>query len=119
MTLNILGTKYTVRRVAYGKDPTMTEGGLAGYCNGISKKIVLVDGSTVPDWADEPPETIAAMERETLRHEIIHAYLDESGLCDSANPTEAAWSKNEEMVDWFAIQWPKISKTFAAAGCAE
>ena len=46
-----------------------------------------------------------------LRHEIIHAFLNESGLSDSSNSVEA-WAKNEEMVDWFAIQSPKIFKVF-------
>ena len=27
------------------------------------------------------------------------------------------WARNEEMVDWFAIQWPKLSKAFKEAGC--
>ena len=50
--------------------------------------------------------------KETLRHEIIHAFFNESGLQDSANKFDGAWSKNEEMIDWFAIQPPKIFKLF-------
>ena len=42
-----------------------------------------------------------------LRHEIIHAFLFESGLeCNSLKTYN--WAENEEMVDWFAIQSPKI-----------
>lgn len=46
-----------------------------------------------------------------LRHEIIHAYLIESGLNENANSVEH-WSINEEMVDWFALQAEKIFKTY-------
>lgn len=47
-----------------------------------------------------------------LRHEIMHAFLNESGLSDSSNRFDGAWAKNEEMVDWLAIQSPKIFSTF-------
>ena len=46
-----------------------------------------------------------------LRHEIIHAYLVESGLNENANSSEN-WATNEEMVDWFAVQSEKIFKTY-------
>ncbi len=50
--------------------------------------------------------------KKTLRHEIMHAFLNESGLSDSSNRFDGAWAKNEEMVDWLAIQAPKIFSTF-------
>lgn len=48
---------------------------------------------------------------EILRHEIIHAFLYKSGLDGSSGYAEN-WAANEEMVDWFAIQSPKIFKVF-------
>lgn len=45
-----------------------------------------------------------------LRHELIHAFLFESGLgycCE--------WAMNEEMVDFFARNWNKITKIFNEA----
>ena len=47
----------------------------------------------------------------TITHEIIHCYLEESGLGDNSGVYNYGWAVNEEMVDWFAIQWPKIAKT--------
>jgi hypothetical protein len=38
------------------------------------------------------------------RHEVIHAFLCESGLLHNSD-----WATDEEMVDWFAIQLPKIN----------
>ena len=48
--------------------------------------------------------------QETLRHEIVHAFFNESGLKESSNGCESGWAKNEEMVDWIALQLPKIYK---------
>ena len=55
--------------------------------------------------------------KETLRHEILHAFLNESGLCSSTLCFEGGWTKNEEMIDWFAIQFPKIAKVYKECGC--
>lgn len=71
--------------------------------------------STYKGWEHEPPETIDAAQKETLRHEIVHAFFDESGLADSSSTVDGAWTKNEEMVDWIAIQGPKIYKAWKEA----
>lgn len=115
----ILGAKYTIRKVKVGQDEFMDRLQYGGYCSGVSKEIVLLDLKTVPDWANEPPEIIRRKERETLRHEVIHAFLNESGLGWNSLPLEHAWAKNEEMVDWIAIQFPKIQKVYVKLGCAE
>ncbi len=44
------------------------------------------------------------------RHEIIHAFLFESGLAENSE-----WAQNEEMVDFFAIQFPKLMEVFKNA----
>lgn len=54
--------------------------------------------------------------KSTLRHEITHAFLNESGLSDNANQYRHSWAINEEMVDWIAIQSPKIFKVFQELG---
>lgn len=51
-----------------------------------------------------------------LRHEILHAFLFESGLDASSIATYGAWAINEEMVDWFAIQSPKIFAAYQNLG---
>ena len=50
--------------------------------------------------------------KKVLRHEIVHAVFRESGLGESMY-----WGiQNEEMlVDWIAIQLPKIAETCEAA----
>ena len=53
-----------------------------------------------------------------LRHEIVHAFLFESGLAESSFSTDA-WAKNEEMIDWIAFTGPKIVAAWQKAGCME
>lgn len=115
--VKILGTTYTLRRVNFGEDAFMERMKFGGYCDGVAKEIVILNLKTLPDFADDPEEIIARRERETLRHEIIHAFFNESGLCWNSLPVEQAWAKNEEMVDWFAIQFPKMLKVFKELGC--
>lgn len=50
-----------------------------------------------------------------FRHEIMHAFLYESGL-DGQSCNVDCWAKNEEMIDWFALQSKKIFKAFKKAG---
>ncbi len=117
--VNVLGTNYTIRKVSHGQDEYMVRMHFGGYCDGTSKEIVLLDLATVPNegWNTTPKEVIKARENETLRHELIHAFLNESGLGWNTFTHDGAWAKNEEMVDWIAIQFPKISKVFIELGC--
>lgn len=119
LKIDILGTKYTLRRVDSGKDEFMEENRFCGYCADCSKEIVLLNLSSVPSWKKETEEVIRRKENETLRHEIIHAYLNESGLQWNTFAEQKAWAKNEEMIDWIAIQFPKILKTCKEVGCIE
>ena len=48
---------------------------------------------------------------EIERHELAHAFLYECGLNDSSD-----WARNEELIDWLAIQFPKIQALFEKAG---
>ena len=72
--------------------------------------------STCPCNKKETKERAYISEQQTLRHEIIHAFFDESGLQASSMQYDGAWSRNEEMVDWFAWIGPKIYKAWVEAG---
>lgn len=106
--INILGTVYTIVIKKYDEDDAFGRGNLCGYCDGVQKQIVICDLATVEMCKHESIETIRLSMNETLRHEIVHAFLDESGLASSSLNFEGGWAKNEEMIDWFAIQGPKI-----------
>lgn len=115
--INVLGTDYTLRRVDYGQDEYMEKMNFGGYCDSYAKEIVILNLKTTPEWKNDPDEVIQAKEKETIRHELIHAFLNESGLEWSSFIPDKAWAKNEEMIDWFAIQMPKMLKAFEAADC--
>lgn len=53
-----------------------------------------------------------ALVKKQTRHEIIHAFLYESGLSFNSD-----WAVNEELVDWIAIQFPKIAEVYEKLGC--
>lgn len=116
MKLNVLGVEYTVEIKRYEDEETFAQRSIDGYQDGLSKKIVCCDMSTYKGWENESPETVAEAQKQTLRHEIVHAFFYESGLADSSLHLEGAWAKNEEMVDWFALQGSKIYRAWQEAG---
>ena len=113
MIIDVLGTKYTVK-TEMPADGTL--GDNAGTCDAYAKNItineavLLLDKTIEKDLTDNP----SAFMRKVLRHEIIHAFLNESGLRENSE-----WAYNEEMVDWLAIMIPKISKCFEDSNCSE
>ena len=113
--INILGTDYEIVRKDYKDDPYFEKDGIDGYCDGYLKKIVVGNLRTFPHYENEIEGMIKQIEKQILRHEIVHAFLDESGLNDSAATYYNAWPKNEEMVDWVAWQGPKIYEAWRQA----
>lgn len=99
---NVLGTEYKLELdVPEGDDPALVMN--QGYCDCTSKSIRVKEYDMTDVLAYANPEDYL---KATVRHELIHAFLDESGL------QGCSWAGNEEMVDWFAIQFPKIVKVF-------
>lgn len=112
MKIDILGTEYRIEIHKVSEDSYMEKKGLAGYCEEENKLIVIADMSEEKYFVGMDEKAQETYRKKTLRHEITHAFLNESGLSDSSNRFDGAWAKNEEMVDWFAIQAPKIFSTF-------
>ena len=115
MQVNILGTPYEIVVKKYDEDDCFKEKSIDGYCDGFSKEIVVCDMATNEDWKDEKKQTIDVLQKQILRHEIVHAFLNESGLQANASKTENSWAYNEEMVEWIAIQGAKIYKAWKEA----
>lgn len=111
-SVNILGTEYTIKRKSYGDEPNFKNKGIDGWCNFYSKEIVYCDLYTHPNHTNESSTDIENAIKLTIRHEILHAFFNESGLSWSSQEISGPWSANEEMIDWFAIQSPKIFKTY-------
>lgn len=112
MKIDILGTEYRIEIHKVSEDSYMEKKGLAGYCEEENKLIVVADMSEEKYFVGMDEKAQEIYRKKTLRHEIMHAFLNESGLSDSSNRFDGAWAKNEEMVDWLAIQAPKIFFAF-------
>lgn len=106
---NILGTTYTIKELSVSEDPMLES--CDGYCDKTSKKIVVSKKA-----ADCNLDDFECYKRKVMRHEIIHAFLFESGLHE--NFTHSA-GHDETYVDWIAAQYPKIAAVFQTVGCAE
>lgn len=107
MTIDILGTAYDV---AYIDKPPQGLDDCAGYIDPTAREIRIV--RQVPELG--AVKDLRNLERQTLRHEIIHAYLHECGLAHNSMSVDA-WAVNEEMVDWFAAMASRMIKTFKEA----
>lgn len=111
MKVNVLGMEYeTYRRDATEDKKLETRD---GYMDSSTKEIVI--SNLKPD--DDSKKDLESYIKSVLRHEIIHAFLYESGLDVCAKNEFGSWATNEEMVDWIAIQFPKILKAFQEVGC--
>ena len=106
MKVSILGTKYTIRFVPEEEDEALKD--YDGYCDETAKEIVVKQYKR-----GEPccKKHLELQEQKNHRHEIIHAFLFESGLAENSE-----WAQNEEMVYWIAKQAPKLLKAWQEAG---
>lgn len=100
MKLNILGTEYMV---IFDKEETNKHiVNCDGYCDFTTKKIYIRDDLVEQGYEHE---NLTEFQNRCLRHEIVHAFMYESGL-----DTSSEWGRNETLIDWIAIQIPKMSK---------
>ena len=112
--VSILGAKYTIifkNDEDVCADMEAELGSCGGYCSAASREIVIANLDKSIDSETEKAET----RKLNLRHEIVHAFLNESGLGYNSKASDC-WAKNEEMVDWMAIQGPKIWKAWQEVG---
>ena len=108
MKINILGAEYTL--TVCSEDEDLRLKGMDGLTDETTKELLV---ESYEKSKDEPnsKKNLQVQINKVKRHEIIHAFLFESGLAENS-----AWAQNEEMVDFFAIQFPKLLKAFETAG---
>lgn len=114
--VNILGTEYTIEKRKKSDDKILKENNYCGYCCVDEPLIVIADADEEEYFPCYTEDEKKAFYKVTLRHELVHAFLNESGLQASSNKFDDAWARNEEMIDWFAIQFPKIAKVYSELG---
>ncbi|SHK31315.1 hypothetical protein [Hespellia stercorisuis] len=110
MKVKILGVKYKIVIATANEKPKLKK--CDGYMDHSVREIVV--GKFEP--SKNSMEDLKSYTKKVMRHEIIHAFLYESGLWNNSGNVEA-WGQSEEMTDWIAIQSPKFFKAFSEAGC--
>ena len=80
-----------------------------GFTDFHTKEIYIHDN--IEKETNDSCKNLIDFKNKVIRHEILHAFLYESGLRENSNNT-MAWAENEEMVDWIAIQFPKLLKVY-------
>lgn len=111
MKVDILGTEYTIEYRSISEDSELD--GIDGYHDPSVNLIVIAEMQREKNSKKD----LKAYQKSVLRHEIIHAFLYQSGLDSCSFAYNGAWAQSEEMIDWFAIQFPKILKVFQEANC--
>lgn len=107
MKINVLGTEYTMTVCGENEDSRLAE--FDGLTDETTKELLV---ESYEKDRDDPncKKNLQVQINKVKRHEIIHAFLFESGLAENSE-----WAQNEEMVDFFAIQFPKLLEAFKAA----
>lgn len=106
-TVSILGTEYEFLLQTEQENVKLRE--CSGLTEPETKKLIvfreLVDDVMIVEGIDDYRKKVA-------RHEIVHAFFIESGLSND-------FGNNEVLVDWIAIQMPKMIKAMKEVGCLD
>ena len=100
--LNILGAEWSLEEKTEREESRLKDA--AGFCDWTTRTIV-VERELEGNLGD-----MEAYIAKVKRHEIVHAFLLESGLSECS-----PWAPNEEMVDWFARQGLRIIEAWRQA----
>lgn len=99
----VLGQVY---EVSYKKEVKYCqEYNCSGYTDGVRKRIKVQDSGNKEN------------DLRVLRHEVIHAFAFESGFFGSQHVRPMDETHDEQIVDWMAIQAPKILAVWKELGC--
>lgn len=97
-TINVLGQNYKIYFQNYGK--SFDEMGCSGWTCWDTKKIKVCN-TNCPMY-----------DKKVIRHEILHAFLFESGLQNQMTVKPSEMIHDEQMIDWWAIQFPRIYEVY-------
>lgn len=106
--VNVLGTDYVIKFRSKDDDEHLVDS--LGYTDFYKKEIIVADDLLQYGGTDDKVRN-ELVNNHTIRHEIVHAFFFESGLDGSSD-----YARNEELVDWIAIQLPKLCRMFSKLG---
>lgn len=99
--IDILGVEYTIKG-DNANNPKLIDSN--AYCELYSKEIVYDENLKHNYYDCRSVENFEEFAKKVLRHEAMHAIFHESGCTE--------WETNEALVDFIAVQYPKIKKIF-------
>ena len=97
-TVRILGAVWTVRSATEAEEPRLE--GVNGFTDWTTRTICL-EKNTHGNLG-----SIETYMNKVIKHEVVHAFMFESGLGDSFEHKD--YGQEETIVDWFAFQMGKI-----------
>lgn len=99
--INILGTEYKIIYVTAAEDAELEN---INGCVDPTTKIIKLRKYEPAEKRINNVENFDELLNGTIRHEIVHSFLYESGLRD--------YYLDETIVEWIALQFPKLLKVF-------
>ena len=106
--VNILGTDYVLHICQSSKDKRFEELACDGFCDQSTQELFVTNyiDSKEPISVKDPAYCI----RGAIRHEMVHAFLYESGL--GSDWEHKQYGQEETTVDWIARQFPNMYETY-------
>lgn len=105
-TVNILGTEYEIQSSEDIHKTLMTTQN-TGECDMYAKVISISPQEFITN--DNRENVNKAIYNICMRHEILHAFFHEAGV--------DKYSADEILVDFIAMQFPKLKKIFEEVKC--
>ena len=103
--VDILGTQYTIIKDSVASNPKLINAN--AYVELHTHKIVYEESCPTLETLEKLDER----NKKYIRHEVIHAFFQESGL--------RKYNDDEVLVEWLALQFGKIEKVFNELGIKE
>lgn len=105
--VSILGTEYLIAYRTEEEWPKFKTMNASGMAELYSKELVINKDDMVEE--EQTFDNLREYELKVLRHEMVHAFLFESGMTD--------YYDDERLVDWIAVQIPKMVKAMREVEC--
>lgn len=109
MKVSVLGTMYEIIKDANTEEYPKLKN-CDGYTDFSIKRIVVADF----ERDESSVEDLEWYKKKVLRHELVHAFIHESGLAENCS-----WARDEVLTDWVAMQFEKILGVFIELKCID
>jgi hypothetical protein len=105
--IDILGTAYVLHICPESKDPRFKDLNCSGFCDYSTKELFVSNykDTGMPN-ANISVGNLPYIIKKAIRHELVHAFLYESGLGEDWEHKE--FGQEETVVDWIARQLDKM-----------